>query len=125
MPTPAEALEAELVSALHAFRKHCRERKAAHLSALRMLRKQHDHEVAHIRKLEERLLDALDPDSLVLDDLMVNWSPGTVEDIDLTDMPSGDISDALNDVKSAKEAVSKQRFGSFARPRVTARRKRR
>jgi len=127
MPTSAEAIEAELVSALHAFRKHSRERKAALLSAFRMLRKQHDYEVADLKRIEERLARALDPDRRVIPEgIMVNWSPGSMEDVvDVSEMPSGNIVEALDDIKSAKEEVSKKaRFGSFTRrPGVTARRK--
>jgi hypothetical protein len=103
------AEEAALRKALHEHQRQCRERKALLKTAVRQLQKDSAREekraVAHFRKLDQALAEALDPDGVIVAEVLVDWSPsfGDVRDyISIDDMPSCDISEALEDIDRAK-----------------------
>jgi hypothetical protein len=110
-PSPAKLAKAkgDIVAALHTFRVACRSRQARYLALLRELAKEHNRDANALDRADQRFVQAVDPAGRLpasprSDELFVNWSPGEVEIPDrdyLGDVvPSGDISDALDDVDS-------------------------
>jgi len=104
-----ERTQAELETALRAYRQTWRDRKATLLKLIRSMEKEAKKEARELDKRIAAFHEALDPAGAVLGEEFANWSPTTsiTDDMSIEDFPDGDIRDAMDDLSSVKDEATK------------------